>query len=343
MATVDLYDVLNVEPDSSQEEINKAFHKMVKKFHPDKKGANQDLYELIVNAHQILKNKKTRTEYDDLYQLSKKADKEHVSFQGEFEQYKKLQDESHNPNSLREAKMRFEDEFKQLDSKHGFKRSKLDDDPLSKKDTNQMLEDLMLARDQDEIDFKPDSLFVKGKFNNDKFNEAFELMHDTGLDNSKDIIGYQDMPSGFTSFDSGFVDAEYSGVERDIADLYGENEDDIFGYDGQTFGNARFSNKKTKKLSAKEVSELTGKSKSRDYDKRGDKDYAKKLEEMLHEREDDYDPDIDLDINYNTDDITYQFTQDVAGGQVSRVIWDNDESIRERYKKLLELRKEESQ
>lgn len=339
MATVDLYDVLNVEPDCSQEEINKAFHKMVKKYHPDKKGASQDLYELIVSAHEVLKSKKSRAEYDDIYRISKKADKEHISFQNDFEQYLKMQEDAQNPNAHKEAKMRFEDEFKQLDSKHGFNR-KLLDETLTKKETAQMLKDLMLARDQDAIDFEQDSLFEKDKFDNDKFNEAFELMHDSGLDNSRDLVGY-DVPSGFTSFDSGFIDANYSGAERNIEDLYGENEDDMFGYDGQTFGNARFSNKKSKKLNINDVNKLTGKSKTREFDKRGDTDYAKKLEEMLREREAEYDPDIDLDINYDTDDVTYQFSQEFGGSQVSRVMFDNDESIRERYDKLLRLRKQE--
>ena len=60
----DLYDVLELSPSCSQEEIKKHYNKMVLKYHPDKKTGDKDMYELINTAYSILSNPEKRENYD---------------------------------------------------------------------------------------------------------------------------------------------------------------------------------------------------------------------------------------------------------------------------------------
>ncbi|KAI9153018.1 hypothetical protein LWI28_004510 [Acer negundo] len=64
--TTDLYKVLGVERNASQREIQKAFHKLSLKYHPDKnksKGAQEKFAE-INNAYDILSDEEKRKNYD---------------------------------------------------------------------------------------------------------------------------------------------------------------------------------------------------------------------------------------------------------------------------------------
>lgn len=76
-----LYEILNLEPESSLYEIKKQFRKLSVKFHPDKidKDITQNekhklvkIYEKIVYAYEILSNEKTRREYDQMYYIEKR-------------------------------------------------------------------------------------------------------------------------------------------------------------------------------------------------------------------------------------------------------------------------------
>lgn len=66
-----LYDLLQIEPDASEIEITKAFHKLSKIYHPDKLDKNDENYEEYTNkyielrsAYSILSDKNEREDYD---------------------------------------------------------------------------------------------------------------------------------------------------------------------------------------------------------------------------------------------------------------------------------------
>lgn len=69
---IDLYEILEVDIDSSLEEIKSAYLKLCKIHHPDRGGLSKK-FEEITRAYEILYNKKNRKEYD-LYYLNKNSE-----------------------------------------------------------------------------------------------------------------------------------------------------------------------------------------------------------------------------------------------------------------------------
>ena len=61
--TKDYYAVLGVEHKATKDEIKKAFHKLARKYHPDK-GGDEEKFKEITEAYSILSDEKKRREYD---------------------------------------------------------------------------------------------------------------------------------------------------------------------------------------------------------------------------------------------------------------------------------------
>ncbi len=60
-----LYKILEVKNFSSLKDVKKAYRKLSKKYHPDKKGGSKDKFEEITDAYDILKDKKKKALYDE--------------------------------------------------------------------------------------------------------------------------------------------------------------------------------------------------------------------------------------------------------------------------------------
>lgn len=70
---MDLYNILEIKPTSTENEIKKAYHKLIKIYHPDKNkniDANEK-FQKIHSAYEILKNDKTRYEYQKMNEHEK--------------------------------------------------------------------------------------------------------------------------------------------------------------------------------------------------------------------------------------------------------------------------------
>lgn len=67
----DYYKLLEVSPLATQSEIQQAFRKLARKYHPDttqnpvEKKRLQEIYQKLVDAHQFLKDEEKRKEYDN--------------------------------------------------------------------------------------------------------------------------------------------------------------------------------------------------------------------------------------------------------------------------------------
>jgi len=60
----DYYKVLGVDKKATQDDVKKAFRKLAHKYHPDKKGGDEQKFKEVNEAYQILSNNKKRAEYD---------------------------------------------------------------------------------------------------------------------------------------------------------------------------------------------------------------------------------------------------------------------------------------
>lgn len=65
---VSYYDVLHVQKDANDEEIKRAYHRLAKRFHPDRNPANRRMSEyqfrLINEAYSMLKTREKRIRYN---------------------------------------------------------------------------------------------------------------------------------------------------------------------------------------------------------------------------------------------------------------------------------------
>lgn len=64
----DLYDVLGVSRDASQDEIKKAYRKLAHKYHPDKDGGDEAKFKEVNEAYQTLSDQNKRAQYDQFGQ-----------------------------------------------------------------------------------------------------------------------------------------------------------------------------------------------------------------------------------------------------------------------------------
>lgn len=60
----DYYQILGVEKTASDDDIKKAFRKLAHKYHPDKKGGDEQKFKEASEAYAVLSDKKKRAEYD---------------------------------------------------------------------------------------------------------------------------------------------------------------------------------------------------------------------------------------------------------------------------------------
>ena len=89
-----LYEVLGIDPKSSETKIKKAFRNLILNFHPDKNNnTEEEIYYHIVTANQILTNSDVRKRYDDF--LNKLQDT-HDDMKSQFNKIKEEQSRSYN-------------------------------------------------------------------------------------------------------------------------------------------------------------------------------------------------------------------------------------------------------
>lgn len=334
MSSVNLYDVLNLEKDCIKTEIKESYIKLVKEFHPDKPTGDAEMFELITHAYNILNNIKTRKEYDEIFKLSKQTETDHFDLKSQASNYLKALETNIGTKSKEKQVVDFEKAFQDMDKRHGYKREK-EYDALDEKDTKKKLTDLELARKQDDIENLQDKLFEESRFDLVKFNAAFDAIHKSSFD---EIIPHKGNPDAWNNMES--LSGNFSNLES-YDNIFVENDEDIVS---PSFCSIKNNTKtKNKKISSLDLNKI----KSAEYTeghKVKEKDYDKIIEERLKKRELE-------DEKYKERDMSDFDTEGSCGGygifdkigikNLSTLTWNEDEDIKTRYNKLLELRKKE--
>lgn len=207
--TIDLYDVLNVPHDATKQAIKEAYGKLAKIYHPDKPTGNPELFELVTHAYNVLYNPSTRADYDVIFKLSKDCSIDHEVMKKKSKDYYKTLETSVAIKSKEESLKEFEEEMAKM--KEEFKPIKIEAGEM-----RNMIDDMKLARDQDAIEFTPEMLFTDDKFDNVKFNEAFDRYFghsNTAMTTYDDVNSYMDHKSIFGS-DVDFMELDKNPMPR---------------------------------------------------------------------------------------------------------------------------------
>jgi len=331
MSSVNLYDVLNLSTECSIKEIKDAYRVLVKEFHPDRPGGDAEMFELVTHAYNILSNPTFRKEYDELFALSKQVETGHFDLKQRAQKYYDSLDNdvTQKKKSKDEYTKNFKKAFEDMDRKHGLTRDNDFFDKLDQKDTIKRLRDLQLAREADDIEHTHEKIF--DRFNAETFNAAFDAIH-KGHD---ELIPHSGNPSAYNSIGNF---GNFSSINQ-YEDLYAEDED----IGTSIYGSIKVDPSRNQKLSKDDVKKL----KPVEYTKRHnykEKDYNKSLEEKMRERELETKKLEERDIKDFNDDPTcggYGIFHQLNVKNLNTITWDDEEDIKTRYKRLLELRKKD--
>lgn len=324
MSTINLYDVLNVEPDCSTKEIKSQYNKLAKQYHPDAPNGDSEMFQFISDAYKILSNKGSRMEYDDFYALSKQSESDHFNLKDKSASFNKIQSKDISKKDKELQKKEFDRAFEEMDRKRGYKRD-IDDNEIPIKDASRMLDDLELMRRQDEIEAVQEKIF-DGPVPMDKFNAAFDEMYG-GLDQLIQHTGNPDAwntvgkgCSGFTSLDN-------------YDDIYDESENNTM-YSGLNIDAMK------KKITKDDVANILGASYTEGH-KHIEADYEETIAQRLKERQlrDEEFENLRFD-EYATDSYGgYGISEDIGITNIEGLEWNNDDDVKKVYKKLLDSRK----
>jgi curved DNA-binding protein CbpA len=339
---LNFYEVLNVSEDSSLAEIKKQYRKLVTKYHPDH-GGDSSLFALVQRAFESLGTEEKRKEYDHALQIERKSrSSNHSSYKKQYEDFVKLQDTELSSKGKDFAQLEFNKTLVELDSKHKFDRSRYDDEkvnPLTKGEINKRFEDLVLTRDQEDIELTPQKVFGDGPVNSANFNAYFDFMkNNNGVG---ELTQHTGVPGAWNN-DVGTDN--FTSINSNYGDLYD---------DGDFSGNLTFGSLKANfgKPLNKNIDENTLKNiKPVDYvegHKVIDKNYMDEVQKRLKQREQDdtmYDKrEMTSDTDWNTDSQMggYGFMHQVGytGKELTFEKDDEYDDLNDAYLKLLELRK----
>lgn len=173
-----LYEIMGLAPDTIESKIRKKFIKLVVELHPDKnKNSNEEIYNHLIIANQVLTNSRTRKEYDDfLNQQSTKTS--HNDLKAGFKN-NMSEIEQFFP-SKNDAVNLFSEKINELNKQHGFNKN-LDEGST-------MLQYETFKKNRNNIHITQEKIADM-----DDFNRKFENLKETKSENvtSTQLNAYQ--------------------------------------------------------------------------------------------------------------------------------------------------------
>jgi len=261
---VDLYELLDVEIDSRPEEIKKAYLKLSKIHHPDH-GGNNEMFQEITKAYEILYSKDSRKEYD-IYFLKKNMDKSEIDdllrFKNEYKNFVNA-----NTKTITEEKL--SELYKTLFD-NNIKEEILEDIELTKR-----INDINLERETMDIEVDDDKLFKLVSEDN-SVNDVFEFIKNKNEEINEDNLENKIITSNVSSLDTlPIININYHSLNDD--DLESTLYSSISGQENNLLYNSEDINindlnewKKTKKsdkkLSNKDIDDYLDKRKKEEND-----------------------------------------------------------------------------
>ena len=185
LAKINLYDIMDVSNDFSNKELKKNYKYLAKKFHPDKKNGDAQVFQYISLAYSVLKNTKIRDIYDKKRYKYLNGQDNFNSIKEKFQSNNKVKKNI----SKKESKKLFKKMEKDLNLKHGYNEedtSKIDPVFFSSKLNNHKKSRINLINN-----FKSNNKELNLSKNN--FNDYYiKNVKKKKIDNSKKIVAYND-------------------------------------------------------------------------------------------------------------------------------------------------------
>jgi len=322
--TVNFYEVLGVEPTASFVEIKKQYSKLVAKYHPDKAKDNFEasLFELIQRAYETIGKEDKRKEYDFFIKNIEQAkNNDFIGLKTNYKKYRDLEDTQQKDKDT--AQLEFNKVFSDFDTRHNIDRS-TEKEKITEEEINSRLDNLLLQREQEEIEFSQNAIFQEGEdFNISKFNAAFDLYKNT---NDKQIQKHSEVAP--FNFDNGL-----NGLD---------SYDKIYNDDNQYDGNNMFSSVnfgRVNNLNSEHIKNINPVNYTVNHNLK-ESNYEEELKRRLAERNlETQQIDTMKFSEFNTEDKSFQFLHDV-GITENMIDWkDNSEDLLKACKKLIELEK----
>jgi len=161
-----LYEVLGLTNEASENRIKKSFKKLVIELHPDKNpDSNEEIFNHIVIANQVLGNPILRKDYDNFLEEKDKKTS-HFDLKNDFDSA--IKDVEKLFPVKEDANKTFKTKIEELNKKHGV------NDDLNNKNVMSQYEHLKKIRDS-QINIPQEKIS-----NRDDFNQKFESRKDTG-------------------------------------------------------------------------------------------------------------------------------------------------------------------
>ena len=329
MSSVNLYNVLSVPENCDKKTIKSAYRKLVKKYHPDK-GGDVDLYELITHAYNVLSDEAARRDYDIAMQVTQEAEHDFEALQAGFQQF--VQAQGNGSISKGEAHRNFSEISAELDNQHGYVREEHQNDEISEDQACLRMGDLIMAREQEDIENTQDQLFDPDDFNQGKFNATWDRVHRQSA--SSQLIKHEGNPLPW----NGSMDAN-SSVSHGV--LYDETDEFVYG---DSYASIE-TTKKMRKITREDVIKMQGAEYTDNHTaNNSNSEYKSLLDQRIEERKAETNKYSDMSFEeFNTDETMegYGITHQIGLGTSSSRVWENDDAVREQYQKMLMHRKKE--
>jgi curved DNA-binding protein CbpA len=215
----DLYSILGLTSEVCKEEncdeiIQKAYINKAKKCHPDKFPGRKDIaevFELITEAYNILRDKYQRAEYNNRIRVEKTS----LDFNLLKKQYQSSIDEDTLPSeeTLLRKKKEFKNKMKELNKKHSYNEE--DTGCIDSKTFKEKLENIQKERQHQDNDYMPQNLFEGSNFDIRKFNAAFKKIHN----NQTSLIPTEELGA----WNNSIIAGDYCNPDE-IDNLYNEKD-----------------------------------------------------------------------------------------------------------------------
>lgn len=340
------YQILGVAENASYTDIKNQFRKLAIDTHPDnRKTGDATLFALVAKAYEYLSDAEKRSEYDNMISIEKKTRKNNfINQKKAFDEFLKAQESDPTGEKKKSAESRYTLDYDKKDRKRGFDRRQYElekANPLSNKESSRKLDDLTLARENDEIEFTQKKIFANGEFHDAKFNEIFEKTWKQKFD--KQLTKHTDTPAAFNITGdvvaSSFTEYDGNNVDDDL-------DDDENVSDTNIYSSIRLNEPEPDfQITDDDIRRLKSMKGSKDYRghnaDRSSKNCQNDYDKLLREREAE-------DLSYDKRQISDYDTDNKMGGygflhQVGltgrEIEYDDDELDEETIKKLLDYRK----